>query len=95
MIGEHQFKVEGRAFGFEAEFKYLATVSDYKIKLNPALYVDNDKMEVIDEKVQKEEAKKIAANTPTTPAKMAAMSPRFSRQATCGQLAAYLKKPIH
>ena len=65
----HQFKVEGRAFGFEAEFKYLATVSDYKIKLNPALYVDNDKMEVIDEKVQKEEAKKIAANKPTTPAK--------------------------
>ncbi len=65
----HQFKVEGRAFGFEAEFKYLATVSDYKIKLNPALYVDNDKMEVIDEKVQKEEAKKIAENKPSTPAK--------------------------
>jgi hypothetical protein len=65
----HQFKVEGRAFGFEAEFKYLATVSDYKIKLNPALYVDNDKMEVIDEKVQKEEAKKIAQNKPSTPAK--------------------------
>jgi hypothetical protein len=57
----HQFRVEGKAFGFEAEFKYLATVSDYKIKLNPKLYVDNDKMEVIDEKVQKEEAKKIAS----------------------------------
>ena len=59
----HQFKIEGKAFGFEAEYKYLATVSDYKIKLNPKLYVDNEKMEVIDEKVQKEEARKIVAQS--------------------------------
>jgi hypothetical protein len=53
----HQFKVDGKIFGFEFEYKYLATVSDYKIKLNPELYVD--KMEVVDEKVDKEQAKEI------------------------------------
>ncbi len=55
----HQFKVEGKAFGFEAEYKYLATVSNYKITVNPKVYVDNDAIEVIDEKVEKEEAKKV------------------------------------
>jgi hypothetical protein len=53
----HQFKVDGKIFGFEFEYKYLATVSDYKIKLNPELHVE--KMEVIDEKIEKEEAKEI------------------------------------
>jgi hypothetical protein len=52
-----QFDIEGKFFGFEFEYKYLATVSDYKIELNPELVVPD--MEVIDEKVAREQAKKI------------------------------------
>src|SRR5688572_2723603 len=55
----HRFKVGGKVFGFEFEFNYLATVSDYKIQLNPELYVDSEKMEVIDEKIEKQQAKEI------------------------------------
>ncbi|HEX6224852.1 MAG TPA: DUF5686 family protein [Chryseolinea sp.] len=55
----HRFKVGGKVFGFEFEFNYLATVSDYKIQLNPELYVESEKMEVIDEKIEKEQAKEI------------------------------------
>lgn len=55
----HRFKVDGKVFGFEFEFNYLATVSDYKIQLNPELYVESEKMEVIDEKIEKEQAKEI------------------------------------
>jgi hypothetical protein len=44
----HQFKVEGKVFGFEFEYNYLASVSNYSISLNPKIYVEN--MEVIDEK---------------------------------------------
>ncbi|HEY3403657.1 MAG TPA: DUF5686 and carboxypeptidase regulatory-like domain-containing protein [Ohtaekwangia sp.] len=62
----HQFKIDGKVFGFEFEYKYLATVSDYKIKLNEALFVEHDKMEVIDEKIQKEEAKKIEKKNAST-----------------------------
>lgn len=60
----HQFRVDGKVFGFEFEYKYLATVSDYKIKLNPALYVETDKMEVVDEKIQKQEARQARAAAP-------------------------------
>lgn len=52
-----QFKVDGKVFGFEFEGQYLATVKEYKIILNPELQVEE--MTVIDEKVQKEEAKKV------------------------------------
>lgn len=52
----HQFNIHGKIFGFEFEYKYLATVSDYKITLNPELYVEPDQMEVIDEKIEKETA---------------------------------------
>ena len=55
----HQFGVYGKIFGFEFEYKYLATVSDYKITLNPELYVEPEKMEVVDEKIEREEAEKI------------------------------------
>ncbi|SHG94200.1 CarboxypepD_reg-like domain-containing protein [Chryseolinea serpens] len=55
----HRFMVSGKIFGFEFEYNYLATVSNYKIKMNPELYVETDKMEVVDEKVDKEEAKKV------------------------------------
>jgi hypothetical protein len=51
-----QFAVDGKVFGFEFEGQYLATVKDYKIKLNPELELE---MKVIDEKVHKEEAKKV------------------------------------
>ena len=55
----HRFKASGKIFGFEFEYNYLATVSDYKLKLNPELYVDVDHMEVIDEKIEKAEAQRI------------------------------------
>jgi hypothetical protein len=60
----HQFRVDGKIFGFEFEYKYLATVSGYKIKLNPSLYVETDKMEVIDEKLQKQEARQTRTTAP-------------------------------
>lgn len=52
-----QFDVGGRFFGFEFVYNYLATVSNYKIALNPELVVEE--MNVIDEKIFKEEAKTI------------------------------------
>lgn len=55
----HQFRVEGKIFGFEFEGKYLATVSDYKIKVNPEIYVDPTEMEVVDEKVNQQQVKEI------------------------------------
>jgi len=55
----HRFKVDGKVFGFEFEYNYLATVSEYKIKLNPELFVESDKMKVIDEKIEKEQAAQI------------------------------------
>ncbi|GAB1446955.1 DUF5686 and carboxypeptidase regulatory-like domain-containing protein [Flammeovirgaceae bacterium] len=51
-----QFKVDGKVFGFEFEYNYLATVKDYKISINPDLKLD---MKVIDEKTDKEYAKEI------------------------------------
>jgi hypothetical protein len=53
----HQFKVDGKVFGFEFEYNYLATVSNYKIAVNPKIYVE--KMEVIDEKKDRALAKEV------------------------------------
>ena len=53
----HQFKVDDKVFGFEFEAHYLSTVSDYKVKLNPELYVEN--MQVIDETIQKSASQEI------------------------------------
>ena len=50
------FLVDGKVFGFEFTGNYLATVKDYKIKLNPALPLE---MTVIDETVEKEQAKQV------------------------------------
>ncbi|MCB0585414.1 MAG: carboxypeptidase-like regulatory domain-containing protein [Phaeodactylibacter sp.] len=47
----HKFNVEGKILGFEFEYNYLATVSDYKIELNPDLEAD---FKLIDEKLNKE-----------------------------------------
>lgn len=51
-----QADVGGKVFGFDFEGSYQATVKNYKIKLNPALPVD---MDIVDEKLNKEEATKI------------------------------------
>ncbi len=53
----HKFKVDGKVFGFEFEYNYLATVSNYKVQMNPKLYVE--KMDVIDEKTDKALAKEV------------------------------------
>jgi hypothetical protein len=50
-----QFKINGEFLGFEGEYNYLATLSAYQITMNPELYVE--KMEVIDEKLEKKPAK--------------------------------------
>jgi ribosomal protein L19 len=47
----HQFAVRGQFFGFDFEYDYLATVSNYDITLNPDLVVE---LTVIDEKVESE-----------------------------------------
>jgi hypothetical protein len=48
----HQFKVDGKVFGFEFEYNYLATIGGYKITLNPEVYVEH--MEVVDEKTDQQ-----------------------------------------
>ncbi len=53
----NQFKVYGKIMGFAFEGDYLATLSKYKITMNPKLVIP--KMEVIDEKVEKKEAKAV------------------------------------
>ncbi len=58
----NQFKIEGRFFGFEFVYDYLATMSKYNIKLNPKLIVPA--MEVVDEKIDKKEAKAIEKKNP-------------------------------
>lgn len=52
----HKFDIEGKVFGFEAEYDYLITMSDYDITINPDLPVE---VEVVDDKVNPELAKKI------------------------------------
>lgn len=53
----HQFKIDGKVFGFEFEYNYLASVSNYAIVLNPSVYTP--KMEVVDEKKEPTLAKEI------------------------------------
>ena len=52
----HEFLVDGKVLGFGFEGKYLATVSNYDVKINPDL---DELFEVVDEKIYKEEAKAI------------------------------------
>jgi hypothetical protein len=52
----HEFEVKGKVLGFGFEANYRATVSNYKITLNPDLDVE---FEVIDEKVEKELAQNL------------------------------------
>ncbi|HET7180390.1 MAG TPA: DUF5686 and carboxypeptidase regulatory-like domain-containing protein, partial [Chryseosolibacter sp.] len=53
----HQFRVEGKIFGFEFEYNYVATVSNYHITLNPEVYTEH--MEVVDEKTDQDLAEKV------------------------------------
>ena len=55
----HQFRVEGKVFGFDFEYKYLASVSNYKITLNPKIYTEE--MTVIDDKKDETLARQIEA----------------------------------
>ncbi|MEL6969554.1 MAG: DUF5686 and carboxypeptidase regulatory-like domain-containing protein [Bacteroidota bacterium] len=50
----HRFIVSGKLFGFGFDYRYLATVSDYEIRINPDLDVD---FAVIDEKIDRELAR--------------------------------------
>lgn len=58
----HQFHITGTFFGFDFEYNYLATLSDYQITLNPDL---NIPVTVIDEKVEKEKAAEVKQKTKT------------------------------
>ncbi|MDO1448662.1 DUF5686 and carboxypeptidase regulatory-like domain-containing protein [Rhodocytophaga aerolata] len=53
----NKFDIQGKFFGFEFVYNYLATISDYQITMNPELYVEE--MQVVDEKLDKEQAKEI------------------------------------
>ena len=48
----HKYDGRGKIYGFEFEFQYLATVSNYDITLNPDL---SDSFTVLDEKTEQEE----------------------------------------
>ncbi|UII34763.1 DUF5686 and carboxypeptidase regulatory-like domain-containing protein [Fulvivirga ulvae] len=52
----HKFHVKGKVLGFEFMGDYLATVSDYKVEINPDLDME---IEVIDENVEEELAEKL------------------------------------
>lgn len=54
-----RFNVEGKVFGFEFEYKYLASLSNYAITLNPEVYTETPDMEVIDEKIEEQQAKEV------------------------------------
>ena len=51
-----KFDIAGKFFGVKFEYKYLATIGKYKWKVNPDLDFN---VEIIDEKIEKELAKKI------------------------------------
>jgi hypothetical protein len=61
-----QFVVSGKVLGFEFEGSYLATMRNYKIKLNPALV---QPLTVVDEKVEKERAAEVKKKTPARQSK--------------------------
>ena len=60
----HQIEATGKVLGFDLEYKYLATVSDYAIELNPDLNAD---FEVVDETVDQELAELLAKEEKAAP----------------------------
>ena len=65
----HVFNVEGKFLGFAFEYKYLATVSNYTVELNPDL---DHEFDVIDEKINKELAAEIEKRRAEDPKKASA-----------------------
>ena len=91
----HRIEVTGKVFGFDLEYKYLATVSDYAIELNPDL---NREFEVVDEKIDRELAEALAKeeNTDTltapTDAQAFKQQQRYTRKQLKKALRAYEKE---
>ncbi len=79
----HKFKVDGKVFGFEFEYNYLASVSNYKIAVNPKLYVE--KMEVIDEKKEKALAKEIEKKQKTVTKKKTDDTKKLQERLAAGE----------
>ncbi|MCU0448275.1 MAG: DUF5686 family protein [Bernardetiaceae bacterium] len=62
-----QARIGGRYLGFEGEFSYVASLSNYKVKLNPKFIPE---VKLIDEKIEREraeQAKKIAQASKKAP----------------------------
>src|SRR5262249_50408082 len=77
----HRFTAGGKIFGFEFEYNYLATVSNYKIEMNPEVYVETKKMDVVDEKTEKDKAQAIADQKAAAKASTKAASNQGSSKA--------------
>jgi hypothetical protein len=60
----HRFNISGSFMGFDLEYKYLATVSNYQITLNPDLKMEE--IVVIDEKAEKALAKELESKNKNT-----------------------------
>jgi hypothetical protein len=91
----NRFLVGGKFFGFEFVYNYLATVSDYKITMNPELYVES--MEVIDDKLDKEQAKEVEAKYSEKDQKLQermASGKEISRKELKGMLKEYEKQEL-
>ena len=54
-----RFTVDGKVFGFAFEYKYLASLSNYVLQFNPEVYIEDHRMEVIDETIEQEVARNV------------------------------------
>ncbi len=57
----HKFDITGKVFGFKFEAQYLSTMGKYQIELNQDLAKE---FEIIDEKIEEEEAKLLEEKSP-------------------------------
>lgn len=71
----HKFYIDGKILGFDFEYNYLATVSDYEIELNPELDAD---FQVIDEKLNRELAAELERNRAEGESKNAEIKERLA-----------------
>ena len=72
----HRINVEGSVLGFDFEYKYLSTISDYKVKLNPDL--PNDFV-VVDEKIDKALAAEISKSKQKDKAQLSDLENQLSQ----------------
>ncbi|MEO0338542.1 MAG: DUF5686 and carboxypeptidase regulatory-like domain-containing protein [Bacteroidota bacterium] len=70
-----KFDISGKIFGFGFQYNYLASISDYKITLNPDLPKD---FKVIDEKLNKDLAKELKDLAKEDPEKASAQERLFT-----------------